>query len=137
MQCDMVKLANSIREYARVALIEPARSRGERTVTIRVGDVHRAMGLHARVPAVCQALSTHSFLESNQMSIERREGPPSGLGTKVTFVYRLLGDERIGVHADKWDRMLSLQGIGKDFYPRLGGGERVVQEERNAFGDLE
>lgn len=131
----MAKLSESIREYARTALIEPARNRGEKTVTIRVGDVHRALGLLARVPAVCQALATDSFLQSNHLAIEKREGPPSGQGTNVTFVYRLLDAEHMPAYQDKWERLLSLRGSGKDFYARLGGGEKVIQEERAAFGD--
>ncbi len=133
----MAKLSESIREYARTALIEPARSRGEKRVTVRVGDVHQAMRLVARVPAVCQALATRSFLDSNHVAIEKREGPPSGLGTNVTFVYRLLDQEHIPAYQDKWERLRSLQGIAKVFYARRGGGERVIQEERAAFGDPE
>ena len=132
----MSGLAESIREYARTALIEPARCRGEKTLSVRVGDVHRAMGLLARVPAVCQALATHSFLESNRVIIETREGPPSGQGTNVTFVYRLLDEDYIPANEDKWERLLSLRGIGKNFYTRLGGSEKVIQEERAEFRDL-
>ena len=131
----MEKLAESIRQYARSSVIEPARRRGEKTVTVRVGDIHRAMGLLARVPAVCQALATRSFLESNHVVIEKREGPPSGLGTNVTFVYRLLDEGHLPAQQDKWERLFSLRGIGKDFYAQFGGGEKVIQEERDAFRD--
>lgn len=131
----MATLAESIREYARTALINPARSRGETTVVIRAGDVHRALGLKARVPAVCEALVTHSFLESNHVTIEKREGPPSGQGTNVTIVYRLLNEEHIPASQDKWERLLALRGIGKEFYARLGGAEKVIEEERAEFND--
>lgn len=52
----------------------------------------------------------------------------------MEFVYRLL-DNGSG-EQDKWKRLLSLRGIGKDFYARFGGGEKVIQEEREAFRDL-
>ena len=133
----MAKLSECIREYARSSFIEPARRRGQKTVSVRAGDVHRALGLVARVPAVCQALATRTFLESNHIAIEKREGPPSGLGNNIIFVYRLLDEERIASHNDKWERLRSLQGLAKDYYARLGGGEKVIREERAAFGDPE
>src|SRR5437763_14536908 len=106
----MPSLADSIREYARTAYIEPARRRGEKTVRIRAGDVHRALGLTARVPAVCQALKGRSFITTNHVALEEQEGPPSGQGTNVAFVYRLLDNGT--ADQDKWDRLLSLRGIG-------------------------
>lgn len=49
---------------------------------------------------------------------------------------RLLDEEYIPAYQDEWERLLSLKGIGKDFYARLGEAEKVIQEERAAFSDL-
>ena len=51
-----------IREFVKQTIIEPARIRGERVILIRIGDVHRDMGLGSnRSPAVCSALQNRDF----------------------------------------------------------------------------
>src|ERR1700687_383729 len=85
-------LTDQIRDHARRQYIEAARRRRESVVQIVAGDVHKALGLSNRVPVVCNALSSKSFLEENRIALESREGPPSGLSTTVRFTYRLLGE---------------------------------------------
>lgn len=60
-------LADEIREYVLVNYIEPARRWGESTVTVRAGDVHKAMGSKDRMPAVAGALGATS-LSNTRMS---------------------------------------------------------------------
>src|SRR5258708_19493098 len=87
---DAMTVAQEIRDYARREYIEPARLRKESTAKIVVGDVAKALRLNQRVANVCQALGGKSFLQENHLAIEKREGPPSGQGTRVTFTYRLM-----------------------------------------------
>ena len=69
-------LAPQIRDYVKRIYIEPARNRHVSTVEVVAGDIHRALRLENRVPAVCQVLKGHGFLEENRLEIEDIEGPP-------------------------------------------------------------
>jgi hypothetical protein len=121
-----------VREYARREYIEPARRHGDITVRIVAGEVHKALGLHNRVPQVCDALISRKFLEENQLSLVKPEGPPSGMSTTMTFTYRFLDQQESALHAgvDPLDR---LWGIGKDVFQDLGGGEAFIRKERDRF----
>jgi hypothetical protein len=124
--------AEQVREYARVTYIEPARKRHESTVRIMAGDVHKALRLEGRVPSVCQALGGSKFLTENHLILEKREGPPSGQSTTVVFTYRL-ADEQAA--PDRWEEspLLRLEGIGKEVFQSLGGGEAFIRRERERF----
>lgn len=54
-EADTPTTADDIRTFCIEHFVEPARSRGEHTVTLRAGDVHRQMDLTQRLPAVCAA----------------------------------------------------------------------------------
>jgi 5-methylcytosine-specific restriction protein B len=78
-------LADEIREYVLVNYIEPARRRGESTVTVRAGDVHQAMGLKDRMPAVAGAIGAAKFQSYANVRLIRREGPHQGANLFLTF----------------------------------------------------
>lgn len=78
-------LADEIREYVLVNYIEPARKRGESTVTVRAGDVHQAMGLKDRMPAVTGALGTIKFQSYANVRLICREGPHQGANLHLTY----------------------------------------------------
>ena len=80
-----MRLADEIREYVLVAHIKPARRRGAATVTVRTGDLHKAMGLVDRMPAVCSALEAAKFEEYAGVHLIEREGPPQGATVRLTF----------------------------------------------------
>lgn len=80
--------ADDIRRFANRQYLEPARARGDETVSIRSGDVHAAMGLQNRLPAVCGALGTARFCDENRLERLRIEGPANSSTT--IFVFRLL-----------------------------------------------
>lgn len=126
-------LTDQVRDYARRQYIDAARRRGESVVQIVVGDVHKALRLSNRVPVVCNALSSRSFLESNKIAIERREGPPSGLSTTVRFTYRLLGKNGSADSSSPRSPFLGLRGIAKQVFQSLGGGEAFIRAERDQF----
>jgi|SRR5215469_1957573 len=132
----MTGTSERIREYARREYIEPARKRGDITVRIVAGDVHKGLGLHNRVPQVCDALSKRKFLEENNLVLVKPpEGPPSGLSTTMTFTYRLLDADNQQPKPET-DRFLRLYGIGKEVFASLGGGEAFIRSEReNFYGD--
>ncbi len=124
-------LAFAIREYVTRSYITPARQRGLKRFSVRVGDVHREMGFtDNRVPAVCSALKKRSFLGENQLRIVERSGPPSGQSTTVTYTYEFV--ESGDVAAEK-DPFQDLRGSLKEVFAALGGGEKFIKAERAAL----
>lgn len=122
-----------VREYARTKYVEPARRRGDSIVEIISGDVVRGLHLMNLTPLVCQALKSNKFLDSNELKIEKIDGPPSGLGNNVKFTYRLgaapESDKERGDSA-----FLRARGVAKDVFQSFGGGEAYLRAEREAWG---
>ena len=81
-------MAAEIRDSAYKKYIKPTREKGSRTVTVRAGDVHEAMGLKSRMPTVCGALGTNKFLKQNNLRLFDREGPTCV--ANVYFTYEIL-----------------------------------------------
>lgn len=81
------RLSDQIRDFVGKKLIEPARRKGEKEITIRAGDVHSKMGLRNRIPAVCSAIKTKKFLQIYDIRLVNEEGPPQG--ANVFYTYKL------------------------------------------------
>lgn len=71
-------LADRIRAYVVAELIAPARTAGHTTLTVRAGDVHAALDLENRMPAVCGALDAHKFYAESGVALTQRRGPKFG-----------------------------------------------------------
>jgi hypothetical protein len=138
--------SDRIRTYAREKYIQPAIANGERRIRLRAGDIHKELTLKNRVPAVCQALESKIFLKENNLVLESKEGPPSGLSTSVVFTYTVAenpspqtnpASETPSKEARGRNllRLLELKGIGKEVFAALGGGENFIRSERQAFAD--
>jgi hypothetical protein len=139
--------SNQVREYARKKYVEPALAAGERKIRVRAGDVHKALALRNRVPVVCQALESKTFLRENNLVLEAKEGPPSGLSTSVVFTYRIDPENSTETTSSKLDvalqvspsnkflGLMQLYGAGKEVFAALGGGENFIRAERKAFAD--
>ena len=128
-----VSHADRVREYARREYIEPARARRQSTVRVIAGEVQKGVRLSNRVSLVCQALKSHKFLTENHLLLEKWEGPPSGMSTTVTFVYRMLDAVQQGsVKPDEWP-FQKLRGVAKEVFRSLGGGEAYLRKERAHF----
>lgn len=126
-----MKLADQIRDYARLQYVEPARRRHESTVKIVAGDVKKALHMDGRVPAVCAALKGPRFLKENRLVLEKWDGPPSGQSTTVTFTYRLSDEQPQSAGTE--DPLMRLWGIGKEVFRSLGGAEAFIRRERERF----
>lgn|SRR5688572_8334087 len=123
-----------IRNYIRDVYVGAARKRGESTVRVVAGEVHRALGLHSRVPMVCNALRSRSLLEECGMEIVAVEGPPSGQSTTVTVVYALEGKTQKSLGTPQGHNPFrTLRGAGRKTFEELGGGEAFLRSEREAF----
>lgn len=110
--------------------VRPTRHRGERTVSINVGEVHRAVALRNRIPLVCQALESAKFLRANELKLVSKTGPPSGQSTTVTYTYEFIDTKPSSPKDDPWVR---LRGALKDVFAELGGGEDYLRAERDNF----
>jgi 5-methylcytosine-specific restriction enzyme B len=77
--------ADRVREYCKSRIIEPARARGDETVSIRAGDVHSALGFKNRLPLVCSVLGTTIFEESARVERISIAGPMNGANAVFTF----------------------------------------------------
>src|SRR5438128_1773515 len=110
-------LSDAVRQHARDVYLKPAHHKGERTFTINVGTVHKALALNNLVPSVCAALKSKKFLEENGLRLISRTGPPSGQSTTVTFTYEILDNGR--KHAQS-NPLIGLRGIAKDIFRALG-----------------
>jgi len=86
-------LADDIRSFAATNYVEPARKSGRAKVTIVAGDVHAAMGLKSRVPAVCSALRARAFEVECGVALEGSSGPHQSTTTQLSF--RLVDDPHL------------------------------------------
>jgi hypothetical protein len=120
-----------VRQHAFDVYLSAARRRGERTVSINVGAVHRALALNNRVPLVCAALGSKKFLAENHLRLISKTGPPSGQSTTVTYTYEFIETKPVALgQADPWKQ---LRGALKDVFTELGGGEAYLRAERENF----
>jgi len=123
--------ANEIRDYSAKTFVVPARQRGQKRFSIRVGDVVRELRLYRSIPAVCSALKTEEFRRANRLRLVDATGPKSGMSTTVVFTYEFVDPERPAEPSvDAWSR---LRGALKEVFAELGGGEAYLQAERSKF----
>ena len=87
--------ADDIRQFVRENLIEPARAHGDSSISIRAGDVHKAMELRNALPAVCSAIGSDKFLDEAAVLLVAREGPQNS--TSTTFKFELANGEALNV----------------------------------------
>jgi hypothetical protein len=78
--------SDAVRNYCVQKYIEPARKRGEKQVSIRSGDVHKAMQYQNRFPLVCSALGAAVFEAMSRVRRASVEGPLNGANTVFHFV---------------------------------------------------
>ena len=81
--------ADQIREYVWIRYIEPARHRGDATVSIKSGDVVKGLNLKNKTPNVCTALRSKIFQDVYGVRLLEEQGPPSGMSTTVVFTYKV------------------------------------------------
>ena len=127
-----MKTADRIRSHVMERYVEPARSRGEETITVVAGAVLRELGLRGDyAPSVCSALRARKFCTENHLVLIKEDGPRSKQSTTTAFTYRLPrssapdGTGRSAV----WD----LLGVGEETFAALGGGEDWLRRERQMF----
>jgi hypothetical protein len=80
--------ADEIRAYVLRNYIVPARKSYATRVTVRAGDVAKALKLQSRMPNVCGALGTTKFQTAAGLKLIQRDGP--GQGANATFTFAIL-----------------------------------------------
>jgi hypothetical protein len=123
--------ADRIRIHGREKYVLPARHRKEKRFSIRAGDVVRELRMSGRAPAVCSALRSREFQQSNNLRLVETIGPKSGQSTTVIYTYEFV--ETKSAAAPKEDPWKRLRGALKDIFTELGGGEAYLRAERDGF----
>jgi hypothetical protein len=77
--------ADEVRAYCSRHYIQPARAAGKKEISIRAGDVHKAMGYKSRMPLVCSAIGTALFSEQNGIRRVSVDGPLNSANTVFRF----------------------------------------------------
>ncbi len=82
----LIKIADRIRRCAFNYYIAVARERGQRSVSIRAGTLHDAMGLSKNWANVCQVLAGPKFQEIAGVGPPSRVGPEKSTTSEFTFL---------------------------------------------------
>jgi len=80
--------AEDIRIHCREKYIVPARMRGEKQISIRVGDVHRDLGLKSRFGSVDDAIGANAFQTMANVKRLSKSGPPHA--PNAIFLFEIL-----------------------------------------------
>lgn len=130
-----MSLAETTKQHVIAKYVNPARSRGQARVEVRVGNVAKELGFSNRTPSVFSTLSSQSFQrEAGLELLEKRGGPASGgPSTTVQFVYRVLSEKTSEEPAKSSGDLMSLYGIGAEVFQELGGGEEYLRRERESL----
>ncbi len=80
--------ADGIRRYVLAHHVAPARATADAELTIRAGEVARAMKLQGRIPNICSVLGSRIFLDMAGLRLLDRIGPRQS--TTTSFRYALL-----------------------------------------------
>ena len=130
-------LADTIRAHVVDRYIEPARRRGAAAVTVAARDVLRDLDYRGdRAPAVCSALRARKFLAEHGLAVEVK-GPPAKQSTTTTFTYRLADRVEPDGSLQVPNAIRRLRGLGRATFAALGGGERWLLREREAFPGMD
>jgi len=126
-----MSLNEEVQKHVRLTYLEPAKQRGESTIRIKAGDVHRDLHWSNRVPSVCTTLSSQKFQRETGLELVSKDGPPSGYSTTVVFTYHLATTRSAAAQQEpKRSRLEALYGTLADVFSELGGGENFLRSER-------
>jgi len=78
-------VADAIRGHVFKHYIEPARRRGDRTVSVTAGQIHSEMQMKNRLPAVCSAIGSLKFEDGCRVKVRPVAVPLNSSTTKFTI----------------------------------------------------
>jgi len=82
-----MSIADKIRDYVYNQYVQPAVLRGDRSIRLRAGDVHKEMNFRQRMPLVCSAIGGNKFRGQYNLVLVNRTGPKQG--ANVYFEFRV------------------------------------------------
>lgn len=132
---------DKVRHRATIEYIEPARKSGKTQVRIHSGSFNKKLVESLvvepnRLTLVCNALTSRKFLNDNHLRLESVEGPPSGRSSTVVYTYSLSPVPSVSSNPDATQapsNFISLRGILKSTYRKLGGGEHFHKSQRETW----
>lgn len=130
-------LSGEVRKYVQSAYVNPAKKQGDTVVTVKAGDVHRELHWVNRVPSVCTTLGSQKFQRETGLELIDKQGPPSGMGTRATFTYRIMQTSAPSSNRAKTSFFDELYGAAVDVFGELGGGEKFIRREREQLHFVE
>jgi len=77
--------SDDVRAYCKKNYVDVARTKGEKRVSIRAGDIHAALNYQNRMPLVCSALGSNKFEEMCNVKRASITGPANGANAVFTF----------------------------------------------------
>jgi len=80
-----MSLSDDVRDYCIINIIYPARKNGYNQISIRAGDIHKAMNYKNRMPLVCGAIGTNKFEELANVKKLSEDGPTNGANKIFKF----------------------------------------------------
>ncbi len=131
-----MKKADVYREFANQRYVEPARRSGEKFVRIKSGEIVNALALKNSTPNVCSAIESKIFQRLGRVKlVGKKSSAPKGTSTTTEFTFEILDVERRGGDEPSPRRVTfaDLEGIGKEAFATLGGGEAFIRSERENF----
>lgn len=79
--------ADEIRKYVYERYIRPAKQKGDKSVTIRAGDIGKEMNISGNMPNICQALGGKKLAEMCGVKIEISDDPNPSTTTNFTYIF--------------------------------------------------
>ena len=80
-------ISDRVRQYVFDTYVVPARQQHFESVTVRAGDVAKALSLRTRMPLVCEAICSLKFQE--QFGIKLLERTGSAVGGNALFIFHV------------------------------------------------
>lgn len=85
-------ISDRVRQYVFDTYVVPARQQHFERVTVRAGDVAKALRLRTRMPLVCEAIAALKFQEQFGIKLLERTGSAVGSNALFTFHIERPGD---------------------------------------------
>ncbi len=83
----ILRPSDRVRDHVKRKYIDPAKKEGQKTLSLRAGDIHKELGFSRRIPAVCSALRSRKLSKNCDIELTYIGGPNNS--TTTTFTYRL------------------------------------------------
>jgi len=83
----ILRPSDRVRDHVKRKYVDPARKGGQKSLSIRAGDIHRELGFSRRIPVVCSALRSRKLQKKCNIDLTYVGGPNNS--TTTTFAYKL------------------------------------------------